>query len=83
MERRTLLATAVAGLAAGPAAAQPAPDSAAGNAAVLPQVGDPGELRGDMLYRSTTVEPFPFLDAAVVRGRLHGVTARQLAPEFG
>ena len=54
MERRTLLATAAAGLAGTaitPAAAQPVADSAAGSAATLPKLGDPGELRGDMLYR--------------------------------
>ena len=54
MERRTLLATAAAGLAGtaiAPAAAQPVADSAAGSAATLPKLGDAGELRGDMLYR--------------------------------
>ena len=54
MERRTLLATAAAGLAGTaitPAAAQPVADSAAGSAAILPKLGDAGELRGDMLYR--------------------------------
>src|SRR3954451_24766873 len=55
MERRTLLAAAtaagLAGTAIAPAAAQPVSDSAAGSAATLPKLGDPGELRGVMLYR--------------------------------